>query len=101
MAHTFVWGSNASALWGSKAAASWDDPANWIDTTTGEDPASATPGSTDLVTINDTGLSGHIITGVGTCASLTNNGATSLQGKFTTGALVLSGLEVKHRPSLQ
>jgi hypothetical protein len=81
-----------SYVWGAAAAGSWDLASNWIDTTTGQDPAPAAPGANDDVTIDAAaGGSTHVITGTGDSASLSIDGPTLLSGQFTTGTLDFDG----------
>ena len=89
---TFVAGAPAADnyVWVGPIAGSWDVAGNWEDTTAGLDPATVAPGSNDSVTINAAGSTVQVITGTGDSASLTINGATSLAGDFTTGALAVN-----------
>jgi hypothetical protein len=81
-----------SYVWGAAAAGSWDLASNWIDTTTGQNPAPAAPGANDSVTIDAAaGGSTHVITGTGDSASLSITGPTLLSGQFTTGMLDFDG----------
>ena len=77
-------------VWVGPVAGSWDVAGNWEDTTAGLDPATVAPGSNDNVTINAAGSAVQVVTGTGNSASLTINGATSLAGDFTTGALAVN-----------
>ena len=82
--------SGDNYVWIGPVEGSWDVAGNWEDTTAGQDPASVAPGSNDSVTINAAGSTTQVITGTGDSASLTIDGATSLAGDFTTGALAVN-----------
>ena len=79
-----------SYLWVGPVAGSWDVAGNWDDVTTGMNPAAVAPGVNDAVTINQAAAGAtQVITGTGNSASLTINGATLLDGQFSTGALTV------------
>ena len=83
--------STADAYTWNAVAGSWDSASNWIDTTTGSNPASVAPGPNDAVTIGSSGNVAYTVTGTGTSASLSLSGSVTLQGQFSTGTVSSSG----------
>src|SRR5579871_4443682 len=77
-----------SYTWGGPSGGLWSVAANWSDLTTGENPASAVPGSLDPVTIvGPSGSSAEVIGGGGNSASLKLSGLVGLSGQYGTGEL--------------
>jgi len=81
-----------SYVWGAALFGNWDLASDWIDATTGQDPAPVAPGANDSVTVDAAaGGATHVITGTGDSASLSITGPTLLSGQFTTGTLDFDG----------
>ncbi len=83
--------------WGENLTGSWNTPSNWIDETTGADPATVAPGANDDVSIGgwSDGMpislgNGALVTGTGASNILTLAGV-ELAGDFSTGALTDAG----------
>ncbi len=74
--------------WKAAGAGSWASPGNWIDLTTGSDPAASAPAAGEAALIAG---SGGTITGPGTSALASFAGAWTLDGVFRFTTLAASG----------
>ena len=81
--------------WIGASGGSWGSPANWADTTAGQNPANAVPGTNNPVTIaGPAGSVYEVIAGGGTAASIALTGLIDLAGTYATGPLTIGAVQL-------